>query len=122
MNLICPQCTSARILVRNRGKKIGSALGTVAGALGTAVSILRSSELQEATSDTLSTTGILLTTATGVILSGLMGGSTGAVVGAKLGEIVDNNVLNNYQCLSCGLRYSQPSSSPTQDQAYPGFD
>ena len=120
MHHTCPKCTSPRILVRNRGKKVGSTLGTVAGALGTAVGILRSIDL-DTTGDTLDTTWLVLATATGVILSGLMGGSTGGAVGAKLGEVVDNNVLDNYQCLSCGQCYSQPNTSPP-DQAYPDFD
>jgi hypothetical protein len=43
---------------------------------------------------------------TGAILGGLIGAATGCITGAKLGEIIDDQVLDNYSCLNCGLSFS----------------
>jgi hypothetical protein len=42
----------------------------------------------------------------GAILGGLAGAATGCIAGAKLGEVIDGRVLDNYRCLDCGLSFS----------------
>ena len=43
-------------------------------------------------------------------LLGVVGGATGAVAGAQLGEVIDDTILDNYQCLDCDYTFSQKVS------------
>jgi phage tail tape-measure protein len=38
----------------------------------------------------------------GALLGGLLGCATGSIAGSKIGEVVDNRVLDNFQCRDCG--------------------
>jgi outer membrane lipoprotein SlyB len=42
----------------------------------------------------------------GAIFGALIGAATGGVAGAKLGEVIDQRVLDNYVCQDCGLTFS----------------
>ncbi|MBK7300229.1 MAG: hypothetical protein IPI79_07520 [Moraxellaceae bacterium] len=43
-----------------------------------------------------------------MVLAGCVGAVTGGIIGSKLGEFVDENILDNYQCLRCGYTFSKP--------------
>jgi hypothetical protein len=47
----------------------------------------------------------------GAILGGLAGAATGCIACAKLGEVIDERVLDNYGCLDCGLSFSSRHSA-----------
>jgi hypothetical protein len=47
------------------------------------------------------------------VITGLIGGATGGSIGLTLGEFVDDNILDNHQCLDCGQRFSTKSNSST---------
>jgi hypothetical protein len=49
----------------------------------------------------------------GAVITGLIGGATGGSIGLTLGEFVDDNILDNHQCLDCGHRFSTKSNSAT---------
>ncbi|MDV7212870.1 hypothetical protein [Azotobacter beijerinckii] len=66
------------------GAEIGSSLRLVAGPPGAALGGLA-----------------------GAILGTLVGGAAGCMAGARLGEVIDEHVLDNYQCLACGQTFSQ---------------
>ena len=39
---------------------------------------------------------------------GVVGGAaTGGMAGAKLGEVIDDRILDNYQCLACDYAFSR---------------
>jgi hypothetical protein len=42
----------------------------------------------------------------GALLGGLLGCATGSIAGSKIGEVVDNRVLDNYQCRDCGHTFN----------------
>src|SRR5690606_2509851 len=97
-----------------KGARIGTQVGWVAGPPGRFVGGL---------------TGAIV----GTLLWGVMGGKAGAT----LGEVVDEHMLDNHQCLRCGHRFSEPSNhlvidgqftatpppedrSRSADEGYPG--
>ncbi|MEB0027382.1 hypothetical protein QN375_16620 [Pseudomonas sp. MH9.2] len=47
----------------------------------------------------------------GALIGGLAGAATGCIAGAKLGEVIDERVLDNYTCLDCGLSFSDRHSA-----------
>ena len=102
----CPQCHSQRIETKNYAKKTGGTIGTVAGAASGAAAAMRGAEAAGDPGD--GSTGTLLSIVAGAILGGLVGGVAGCAVGAKLGDVVDNTILDNCHCLECGCRFSQP--------------
>lgn len=40
------------------------------------------------------------------LLGALTGATAGLCLGAKAGEVVDENILNNYKCLCCEYEFS----------------
>lgn len=44
----------------------------------------------------------------GALIGGLLGAATVGVAGAKLGEVIDTRVLDNYQCMACEHTFSVP--------------
>jgi hypothetical protein len=91
MTISCPQCSSTRIQTRNLGRKAGSAIGALAGAA-------RGAALGSAGGPI----GAIVGGAAGAVMAGLFGG---AAVGSRLGSVVDNNLLNNYQCRDCDYTF-----------------
>ena len=90
MNLQCPHCQSPRVASRNVAKKAGGLIGSVGGAASGAAGALNGARFG------------------GMV--GVVGGASGGMAGAKLGELVDDRMLDNCQCLDCGHRFSaQPS-------------
>ncbi len=47
----------------------------------------------------------------GTILGGLLGGATGCIAGSKLGEVVDERVLDNLRCLACTYTFNTKTAS-----------
>jgi hypothetical protein len=47
----------------------------------------------------------------GTILGGLLGGATGCIAGSKLGEVVDERVLDNFRCLACNCTFNTKAAS-----------
>ena len=58
--------------------------------------------------------GSTLGSVAGAIFGALIGAATGGVTGAKLGEVIDQRVLDNYVCQDCGLSFSHYAN---RDQA-----
>ena len=44
---------------------------------------------------------------TGAFMGALLAGAAGGVAGAKLGEVIDDRILDNYQCLDCHYVFSE---------------
>jgi hypothetical protein len=42
----------------------------------------------------------------GAILGGLIGGTSGSLAGARLGAVIDDRVLDNFECRDCGHTFS----------------
>ena len=49
-------------------------------------------------------------------LGGLLGGTAGGMAGAKLGQVIDERVLENNHCLNCGHTFSNEDVEGLNDQ------
>lgn len=104
---VCPCCQSTRLTKLNYGKKAGGTLGTIAGAAAGGASVIGGAELGATVGVVAGPFGVAIGSLAGALLGALVGGATGCSVGAKLGEVVDDRVLDNYQCLDCKYSFSQ---------------
>lgn len=109
MAMQCPLCRSHQVIRLDRAKRIGGLAGAAGGGLsgwaaattGTAVSTEIISAIGLVAFPAVSTIGI----AGKALISALLGAATAGVTGAKLGEVIDQKVLHNYVCQSCGLQF-----------------
>ncbi len=96
MIIKCPNCQSNRIVTKDVAKKTCGLLGLVGGA---------------ASGTTRTLSGVALGGIIGMIaralLNALIDGATAGIAGAKLGEVIDDKILDNYQCLACDFEFSQ---------------
>lgn len=75
--MMCPNCHSThRVQKNNYARKAGATIGFTAGGIA------------------------------GGLLGALTGATAGLCLGAKAGEVVDKNILNNYKCLCCEYEFS----------------
>ncbi|BBB66559.1 hypothetical protein UNDYM_2306 [Undibacterium sp. YM2] len=105
--LSCPWCGSHQVQIRNYAKKAGGAIGTVAGVTAGAVSFFGGAEVGAVTGAAAGPVGIVIGSIAGAIIGGLVGGATGCSVGVRLGAVLDDRILDNYECQECGHTYSQ---------------
>jgi outer membrane lipoprotein SlyB len=53
--------------------------------------------------------GLALGGLAGALLGGLMGGAAGSIAGSEIGNVVDEKLLGNCECLQCGHVFSASS-------------
>lgn len=123
MTFTCPKCQSDQIDAKNYAKKAGGTIGTVAGAAFGAVRIVSGAEIGAAIGWVGGPIGATIGGIAGAVIGGLIGGSVGCTAGAKLGEVVDANILDNYYCLACEYNFSKkPEPVETVDaSAQPSY-
>ena len=102
----CPNCQSERIVTKDVAKKTCGFLGMV-GAASATTGTLSGAELGSTIGMIGGPPGATLGTLAGAILGALIGVATGGVASAKLGEVIDDSILDNYQCLACNYVFSQ---------------
>jgi len=102
-NIACPRCGSAKISVRNYARKAGSVIGTVAGATGSVAASRTGAALGAIVGPARSVVGRVA----GAVIDALCGGAAGCNTGAVLGNAIDDNVLDNFDCVSCGHRFGK---------------
>jgi hypothetical protein len=44
----------------------------------------------------------------GALMGALLGGAAGSLAGATAEEAIDNNVLDNHECVDCGHLFGRP--------------
>jgi len=91
MTMCCPRCHSAFVVERNLAKKTVSALGAAGGVIGGIMASMNDEPPDAATT----------------VLTGFTAGLAAGAAGAKLGEFIDKNILDNYQCPLCGYVFGQ---------------
>lgn len=108
--LQCPYCHSWHVVTKNIGRKVGTTLGATGGAVHGISGALAGAR----TGTTLGTRigivagplGASLGGIAGAVLGAIIGATTFGFMGAKLGELVDNTILDNYHCLDCGQTFN----------------
>ncbi|WP_367189819.1 hypothetical protein [Burkholderia sp. Ed8] len=98
----CPQCGSTRIDALNVGRKAGSTLGSVAGATSGVAMALSGAEAGAAVGAVGGPLGVVFGGLTGALIAGLLGSTAGSIAGSAVGGVLDDSLLDNYRCLSCG--------------------
>ena len=109
MIIQCPNCHSTRIDTKDIAKKTCGYMGMVGGAATTTTGALGGAELGGTIGMLAGPAGAAIGVVAGSILGTILGMATGGAVGAKLGEIIDEKVLDNYHCLACGYEFTQKS-------------
>ncbi|RZU47162.1 hypothetical protein EV700_1555 [Fluviicoccus keumensis] len=89
---ICPRCHSNLVAKRNLARKAVGTIGAVSGVVGGVVACAQDG----GESDNLAA----------AVIGGMAAGLAVGIAGARLGEFVDQNLLDNYQCLRCGYLFS----------------
>jgi len=87
MQPTCPNCQSSNIATLNKARKIGGAVGAAIGALNGAKAGAQN--------------GMVSAIATATI-GAISGGIAGCIAGSTLGATLDDEILDNFECLSCG--------------------
>jgi hypothetical protein len=122
ITVLCPKCHSKRIGILNRARKAGGAIGTLAGATSGAAGALQGARAGWNTALIIAPRHPYSRIAAAII-GGLFGGAAGCAIGASFGEVVDENILDNYYCLSCGHKFScRGVEKAAMNVNHPGFD
>jgi hypothetical protein len=103
----CPNCHSDRVDKINLAKKSCGFLGMLGGAATSTP--LNNVELP-VTLDTIPVPVTPVTSLAQAILNTLFRSAVGGIAGAKLGEVIDERILDNHQCLSCNYVFSSSST------------
>jgi DNA-directed RNA polymerase subunit RPC12/RpoP len=98
----CPRCNSAHVDTLNVARIAGSTIGSVAGATGGFAMAISGAEAGAAVGAIGGPLGALFGGLTGAVLAGLPGSAAGNAAGSAVGAAIDENMLDNYRCLSCG--------------------
>jgi len=101
---VCPKCNSLQIETRNRARKLGGAIGAISGAAS--VLLAASAKARTAASLAGGPAGIAVGIIASAVLTALISGAASGTTGVKLGEVIDDKILNNYLCHSCGHTFS----------------
>ena len=102
----CPHCSSSRISTLNIGRKAGSTIGSVAGATSGMAMTLSGAEAGAVVGAIGGPLGSVFGGLAGAVIAGLLGSAAGCAAGSAVGAAIDENVLDNYRCLSCGHTFS----------------
>ena len=102
----CPHCRSHQVIARNYAKKIGRTLGSATGIAAGVTATLRGAYFGSKLVAFAGPPGRVLGGMTGAILNTLIWGVMAGKAGANLGQVVDDHILDNYQCLRCGALFS----------------
>jgi len=103
----CPCCQLVQLERRDLARRASGTVGLAAGAVVGTTSALGGAEVGLAIGVAADPLGALA----GALLGGLAGAAAGCATGARLGNVMDEQVLDSYRCLMCGHRF-RPSSRP----------
>jgi len=113
MRAECPRCHSEQTTELAWGRKTGCAIGLLAGVAAGSVGLgAAASDGPEWNIPSLPGpgSGERSSPVGQLILSSLVGATSGCAMGARLGEAIDEHLLHNRRCLECGHRFSASRS------------
>lgn len=114
MILQCPKCQSVHIKAKHYARKAGGTIGAVAGVAGGLSTVSAAARTGASAGLIFGPFGATIGGVSGAILAGLAGGAAGGSAGLLLGELVDNKILNNLQCIACHHSFSVDSKGVPQ--------
>jgi len=101
---VCPKCHSLHVETRNRARKFGGAIGAVSGATSAMIAALAKARATVGLAGgpvSMAISGIA-----SAVIPALLSSAASGASGVKLGEVIDEKILNNYLCHSCGHTFS----------------
>lgn len=101
---VCPKCHSSQIETRNRARKLGGVIGSVSGAAG--AMIVAASKARAAAGLLGGPAGLTFGCMASAVAAALASAAASGTTGVKIGEVIDEKILNNYLCHSCGHTFS----------------
>lgn len=101
-SLICPNCGSDHIRIKNIAKKAGGAIGAVAGGASGIAGAMSGARLGFLVGAMAGPVGAFAGSLAGAALGGIFGAAVGCEVGVTVGGMVDDYLLENYACIACG--------------------
>lgn len=102
----CPRCRSHATESRNYATKIGCTVGAIAGIGVSLAGTVRGARIGFSVGAIGGPLGATLGGVAGAILDALASGAAGCATGITLGQIIDNTILKNHKCHSCGYLFS----------------
>jgi len=103
--LTCPQCGSSNIVTYDFAKKICGAVGAF---LGTVLSLSAAIAMSRRSPIPTPSHPVVLTGQAGEFLRLVVfGAATGYTAGLKLGQAIDENLIENFECMTCGCTFSK---------------
>lgn len=97
----CPACGSCSIHTKNHAQKLGGTLGAGLGMVSSSSCAAQGASSGAALAFRFTAATPPLTRLSAVVLGALVGGAIGCATGAAFGQVIDDTILNNYQCLRC---------------------
>lgn len=101
---ICPKCHSSQIETRNRARKFGGVIGTLSGA-GCAM-LVAASKARAAAGLLGGPAGLTASCIASAVAAALASAAASGTTGVKIGEVIDEKILNNYLCHHCNHTFS----------------
>ncbi len=98
----CPLCGSPETRLKNHGKRLGGALGTCAGVFSAMAGTKKGASIGAFMGFRAMASSTPLNGVSAAVLGALAGGAVGCAAGAALGQAVDETILNNHMCRTCG--------------------
>ena len=98
--VFCPNCASIANPL-HRASTVGTATGITAGGAVVIVGMVRGARAGSA----LGVVGTTIGAVAGGILNLLWGVTSGGLLGAQAGKLIDENVIGLYRCPKCQLRF-----------------
>ena len=104
MSIVCPSCGSTHIIARHMGRKVSALTGGTA--LG-AASALAASGAKTGLAVGLVGGPLTMGAAaiSGAVIAGLFGFVTGSLACSKIGDRLDEQILDNFECADCGTTF-----------------
>lgn len=103
----CPFCGSHRVQMRQVGKKVGCAVGGIAGVISGSSAALSAGELGTCIGAIGGPPGMALGGIAGAILGGLAGAAIGCAAGEEAGAVLDGRLLDTHVCEECGRTFNR---------------
>ncbi len=103
----CPHCGSNWLVDHQPAKRVGAALGAFAGIAGWAASTASAAEAGAVLGAVAGPVGALLGLVGGAVLTCMVATSAGGLIGARLGELLDGNLLDTVRCQACLRRINR---------------
>lgn len=106
-SLVCPNCGSEHIRIKNIAKKTGGAIGAVAGGASGIAGAMSGARLGLLVGAAAGPVGAFAGSLAGAALGGIFGAAVGCEVGVTVGGMVDDHLLENYICITCGHSFGR---------------